>query len=102
MNDKDDLLLYRSGKLVASPWRCSVAIALMDAEAAVEKFCSDAPAMPDTLEVAVNRLNQILSSPTKRHRHWRLKKTDAWTIHLNERLTALQARVALLEAAGQL
>ena len=102
MADNDDLLLYRNGKQVSSPWRYAVAIALMDAEYAVEKFCSNAPAMPDTLDVAVTRLNRILSSPTKRHRQWSLKKTDAWTLHLNERLTTLQARVALLESAGQL
>ena len=96
-----DLLVYENGKQVVSPWRRIIGRKIMEVDAALEGFCCRGEHRR-TLEDALAVMNQHLKSPTIFWAQYRLGLPDPWVAEVNERVQAIQAKINLLTASGQL
>ena len=100
MTDSTDLLHYMNGKALQSPWRKKIAAQIIEAEESIEMYCNGTHRR--VLEMALERMNQGLRSPTLKHGKFRMSLGDPWTCIVKERVAAIQTRVDLLVASGQL
>lgn len=99
MTEHADLLHYMNGKPVQSAWRKQIAKLIIDTEDALDMYCRGTHKR--VLEVALEALNRDLKHDI-RSVGFRLSQGDPWTCLVKERLAAIQTRVELLVASGQL
>lgn len=96
-----DLFTYDNGKPLKSPWRRNIAQNITAAEFALNGFCFH-EVHRRHLEDALHDMNKALREPTLRNAKYRLGLPDPWVAEVNERVQAIQAKVNLLVASGQL
>lgn len=98
-----DLMQYDNGKPLVSPWRKLLAQRIIDVECDIANFCSDSR-KPTTqlLNLHLKSLRDGLKQPSIRNANYRLGLPDPWVAEVRERVQAIQARINLLVASGQL
>lgn len=100
-----DLFTYDNGKPIVSPWRRETAKVITDVEIAIRWYCTTSDHLGARYAVLYTTLlvlrNHMKSRP-HRKTEWLLSRPDPWSAEVNERIQAIEAKVALLKASGQL